>query len=63
MPNAPKTPLRTVRLDDDLWLAFGNLAKDRSMVIREFIRWYTYQPGAKLPRRPEVLTRTDGEEK
>lgn len=59
MPNQPKTPLRTFRLDDDLWVAFGLAADDRSAVVREFVRWYTRQPGAKMPKRPTAERTTD----
>jgi predicted transcriptional regulator len=57
MPNAPKTPMHTVRVDDELWEAFGVAAAaagaDRSYVIRELIRWFVRQAGARLPKRPE----------
>lgn len=46
------TPRQTVRVDADLWREFGEFAEpDRSTVLREFMRWYTWQPGAKMPRR------------
>jgi hypothetical protein len=53
---------RAFRLPDvGLWERFGDVADpDRSEVLREFIRWYTGEPGAELPRRPESATRTDG---
>jgi len=38
MPNAPKTPLRSVRIDDDLWERTAEAAEargtDRSEVVR-----------------------------
>ena len=44
MPNRPKTPARTVRVDDDLWDAAHKKASDRgdslSQVIREALRKY-----------------------
>lgn len=52
MPNQPKTPIRTLRVDNDLWQQFGDLAEDRSATLRDFIRWYVREPGAKLPPRP-----------
>ena len=56
MPNQPKTPLKRMRVDDDLWSQFGELAApDRSAVLREFMRWYVREPGAKLPKRPEII--------
>jgi hypothetical protein len=43
----------TVRMGADLWRAFGEVAEpDRSAVVREFIRWYVREPGAKMPHRP-----------
>jgi hypothetical protein len=54
VPNQPKTPLRRLRVDDDLWEEFGAAAEpDRSAVIRDFMRWFIREPGAKLPARPE----------
>jgi hypothetical protein len=48
------TPRQTIRVDADLWAAFGERADpDRSSVLREFMRWYTGQPGAKIPRPPK----------
>lgn len=51
---------RAFRLPDvGLWERFGAVAEpDRSEVLREFIRWYVRESGAKLPRRPEPLGRT-----
>lgn len=54
---AGRTPHRQVRADDALWDAFGDAversgAADRSAVLREFMRWYVREPGAKMPRRP-----------
>jgi len=52
-----KTPHRALRVEDDLWDAFDAAVRrqgqpDRSAVLREFIRWYVAEPGAKQPRRP-----------
>jgi hypothetical protein len=48
------TARQTVRVDPDLWEKFGELtAPDRSTVLRDFIRWYVREPGAKMPKRPE----------
>jgi hypothetical protein len=48
------TPHRPIRVSDDLWAAFGQLAGDRNRasVVRELIAWYCRVPGAKLPQRP-----------
>ncbi len=52
MPNAPKTPMHTIRVDADLWRLFGQVADpDRTSVLREFIRWYVREPGVTMPRR------------
>jgi hypothetical protein len=59
MPNQPKTPIRTIRIDDDLWEAFGAATADRSAALRDFIRWYTRQPGTRLPRRPDIIRSAD----
>ena len=54
MPNAPKTPVQRFRLDADRWDRFGEAAKpDRSAVLREFVRWYIGEKGARLPKRPK----------
>jgi hypothetical protein len=56
MPNAPKTPTRPIRVDDDLWEEFGEATAEqdtnRSEALREFIRWYVRKPGARMPERP-----------
>lgn len=52
MPSDTHTPRQTVRVDKELWEAFGKVADpDRSTVLRDFIRWYTGEVGAKMPRR------------
>jgi hypothetical protein len=51
-------PNITLRMDPELWEAFGTATPDRSGTLREFVRWYIREPGAKMPRRPDV-TRTD----
>jgi len=47
----------TLRLDPDLWKRFGDLAEDRSAVMREFVRWYVRDRDAKMPRRPGAPAR------
>lgn len=44
---------------DDLWARFGGAVcrspdpeADMSKVLRQFVRWYAGEPGAKLPERP-----------
>jgi len=46
------TPVKTVRMDDLLWRRFGDHARDRSAVIRQFIHWYIGDEGWPAPRRP-----------
>lgn len=60
-PTARGTTVRAIRIETDLWERFGELADpDRSGVIREFLRWYTGEKGAKMPRRPRPSTTPDG---
>jgi hypothetical protein len=53
----PPTPFRRVRMDVEMWDAFGKAIEqaepelDRSKVIREFVRWYIGETNS-LPRRP-----------
>lgn len=47
-PNKPKTPHRTVRVDDELWHAAQERAKERgeslSDVVRDALRAYAERP-------------------
>ena len=51
-------PRQAFRFDPDLWTLFCatvDVAEppiDRSEVIRQFVRWYVREKGAKLPERP-----------
>lgn len=54
-----KTGLRRFRTTDDLWKRFGDAVEgsgdpeaDMSKVLRQFVRWYVHEPGAKQPDRP-----------
>lgn len=53
------TTNRVIRVPDDQWEAFGDLAgvRDRARVLREFIAWYVREPGAKRPERPAASQR------
>lgn len=59
------TRQRNLRIDDDLWDAFGAAVEraspelDRSAVMRELIRWYVGETGAELPKRPEPKENAD----
>ena len=48
------TPLRQLRIPDDEWKPFGEAVGDRerTRVVREFIRWHLGREGAELPERP-----------
>jgi predicted DNA binding CopG/RHH family protein len=37
MPNAPKTPTRTIRVPDDLWLAVQKKAKKQGVTVTSII--------------------------
>ena len=51
----------TVRMAHDLWERFGELAEpDRSAVLRDFVRWYAGEAGAKMPKRPTGPQRPRG---
>lgn len=49
------TARQTVRVNETLWQQFGEVAEaagtDRSTLVREFIRWYVREPGARQPQR------------
>lgn len=57
--DVPKEPMksRNVRVSDHLWKAALETAdrddENLADVIRDFLAWYTRQPGARAPRRPE----------
>ena len=38
MPNAPKTPLRNIRVSDDLWQAAMSKAEERGETLSDVIR-------------------------
>lgn len=48
------TPTVPVRVDPDLWDHFGAVVgpRNRSDVLRQFMRWTVREQGAKLPARP-----------
>lgn len=57
--DVPKEPMksRNVRVGEQLWkAALATADRDNENladVIREFLAWYTRQPGARVPHRPE----------
>jgi antitoxin component of RelBE/YafQ-DinJ toxin-antitoxin module len=38
MPNQPKTPTRTVRLDDEIWSALRIIGEQTGLSVSELIR-------------------------
>lgn len=57
------TKHRPIRVAKPRWDAFGLLVgpRSRAKIVNEFIAWYIREPGAKLPKRPDiVMTTHDG---
>jgi hypothetical protein len=56
VPNHPRTQHRSIRVPDERWKrsdqAASALDSDRAKLINEYLAWLTYEPGAKLPKRP-----------
>src|ERR1044071_496064 len=56
VPNQPRTPSRSVRVDDPEWEAAEAVTKrlngDRSGEMKRFWDWYFYAPGVTLDRPP-----------
>lgn len=48
--------MRAFRLAEALWIRFGEAAKaagtDRGSLLREFVKWYIGEAGAKIPKKP-----------
>jgi hypothetical protein len=62
MPSAG-LPKATIRVEPGLWAAFTAACPPKddggaATVLREFIRWYVRQPGARLPKRPVTTDTT-----
>lgn len=53
------TPKQTIRVEPDLWDAFGQAVGDRAAALRTYMEWVLRRPGAVLPRRPAAVTQTD----
>lgn len=55
-PATGETPIQHIRAPKDEWDVYKEAARlvdsDASKTAREFVRWFTRQPGAKLPARP-----------
>jgi hypothetical protein len=59
MTSKEPTSLRRFRTTDDLWERFNRAVQqgpdpeaDMSKVLRQFVRWYVGEEGAKMPDRP-----------
>jgi hypothetical protein len=59
MAGKEKTDVRRFRTTDDLWKRFGDAVEgsgdpeaDMSKVLRQFVRWYVHETGARQPERP-----------
>ena len=50
MPNAPKTPTRTIRVDDELWLAVQDQARQDGVTVTSIIidALYRYLRNARV---------------
>lgn len=49
----PGTQRTAIRIEPELWERFGDVAEpNRSAVLRDFIRWFTHEKGATMPKRP-----------
>lgn len=55
------TPNRVVRVPDEDWEDFGKQVgeRHRAQLIRDFIAWHLHRPGAKMPKRPQLVHDTD----
>ncbi|MER5356098.1 hypothetical protein ABT093_37980 [Kitasatospora sp. NPDC002551] len=58
MPNVEKTPRQTIRVEKELWAAAGQAVgpRNRGAVIRDFLRWLTYETD-EAPVRPPRPTK------
>ncbi|MFG2001740.1 hypothetical protein ACGFNU_21570 [Spirillospora sp. NPDC048911] len=54
------TPHRPIRVENDLWEEFGQVAgeRNRAAVLRDFMAWYVRRRGATLPKRPATPERS-----
>lgn len=60
------TPLQKFRAEKEFWDHFGDSVAaspdaeaDRSKVLRQFMRWYNGERGARLPERPSTRRTAD----
>ena len=59
MPDKPKTQHRSIRVPDERWAAAEPAAvaggfEDRAKLINALLAWFLREPGARLPKRPDV---------
>ena len=66
MTNAPRTPVRQIRVPDDLWEDLDRAARaagsDRATVTRQLIAWYVSRPGVLDVQRPDPAVWRAGRE-
>lgn len=48
----PGTQRTAIRIEPELWERFGEVAGNRSQILRDFIRWYVRDKNARMPKRP-----------
>lgn len=57
-PSTGQDPVRGVRVPDSRWNRFDDATKaagtDKSKAVNALLAWYTHEPGAKLPKRPDT---------
>jgi hypothetical protein len=62
VPNAPKTPNRSIRVPDDRWRAAQQSLPDGQTItdlVNALLAWYLREKGAKQPVRPAVERESD----
>lgn len=60
VPNQPKTPSRSLRVEDADWQEMAKMAADlgtdRNKLLVQLIRWYLGRPEVEMPRRPDAAS-------
>lgn len=58
VPNQPKTPRRSLRINDEDWdeleAVATRLGTDRGKLLKQLVAWYLGRPDVELPERPKV---------
>lgn len=54
-PATGETPIRHIRVSDDIWLPYLDAVGDEHPeILRQFMAWCARRPGVKRPNRPVV---------